>query len=143
MILMIPAVPSGECFADGLVITSIFSIEPAGICCRMSPWLSAVSPLALPLIQIVTLSLPRSDTTPSLSTSTDGMSTSTSLAEPPVEAILWSTVKTRLSISKLICERCSVTTTSLSIFLSLLRVIWPRSTLFLPDVMLTLRLSLM
>ena len=69
------------------------------------------------------------DTAPSLLTSTEGMSVSTSVAEPPVEAMLWSIVKTRLSISKLICERCSDITTSFSSLLSGLRNILPRLTL--------------
>ena len=55
--------------------------------------------------------------------------------------VIFATVKTRLSISKLICERCSVTTTSLSIFLSLLRLIVPILRLLFAAVTETLRLS--
>ena len=45
--------------------------------------MSAVRPDSLPLIQTVTDELPRSETSPSWSTSTEGIDSSNSLAEAP------------------------------------------------------------
>ena len=84
---MIPEVPSGLNLAEGLVITSIRSILSAGNCSRICARLSAESPEARPLIHTVTSLLPRKDTSPSLSTSTEGILVRTSLAVPPVEEI--------------------------------------------------------
>ena len=78
-----PDVPSGLNFAEGLVISSIRSILSAGICSSICAWLSAVKPDAFPLIQIVTLELPRREISPSLSTSTEGILPRISLADPP------------------------------------------------------------
>ena len=99
---MIPEVPSGLNFAEGFVINSIRSMLSAGICSRIWAWLSADKPDALPLIQIVTLEFPRKEISPSLSTSTEGIFSSSSLADPPAWEILDSTSKTFLSISNLI-----------------------------------------
>ena len=84
---MIPEVPSGLNLAEGFVITSIDSMLSAGICCSICARLSAVSPDGLPLIHTSTLELLRSDTFPSLSTSTEGMFCSASVAEPPADAM--------------------------------------------------------
>ena len=80
---MIPEVPSGLNLAEGFVINSMRSILSAGICSSIWAWLSADRPDALPLIQIVTLEFPRKEISPSLSTSTEGIFSSSSLADPP------------------------------------------------------------
>ena len=80
---MIPAEPSAENLAEGLSITSIRSMLSAGICWSISPRLSEVRPDDLPLIHTSTLVLPRNETLPSLSTSTDGMFSRTSEAVAP------------------------------------------------------------
>ena len=99
-ILIMPAVPSGLYFAEGFVITSMRSIVSPGICSRIWARFSAVSPDSLPLIHTVTDELPRSDTSPSWSTSTDGIDSKSSLADAPADAMSASTVKTRRSSSK-------------------------------------------
>ena len=118
MMLMMPALPSALYFELGLSITSMRSMLSAGICCSISPRLSLVSPLALPLIHTSTLVLPRSDTSPSVDTSTEGMLSSRSLADPPAAAIIWSVVNVLRSTSSFICERWPVTFTSFSAWLS-------------------------
>ena len=109
---MIPAVPSGLNFADGLVMTSTRSMLSAGICSRIWARLSAVRPESLPLIHTVTELLPRSDTSPSWSTSTEGIDSRSSLALMPAAEMLASTVKTFLSSSKRIWLLTPSTTTS-------------------------------
>ena len=99
MMLMMPAVPSGLYLAEGLVITSMRSMLSPGICSRIWARLSAVRPDSLPLIQTVTDELPRSDTSPSWSTSTEGMDSRSSLADCPADAMLASTWNTFLSSS--------------------------------------------
>ena len=85
--LMIPAEPSGENSADGLVITSTRSMESAGRACRAWPAAAPLNwPEGLPSSRIVTLESPRSDTLPCGSTSTEGMLRSASLIEPVVVA---------------------------------------------------------
>ena len=101
---MMPAVPSGEYLALGLSITSMRSMLSAGICCRISARLSLVRPLLLPLIHTSTLELPRSEISPSVVTSTEGMF-SRSLTEPPAAASTSSTVNVLRSTSNFICER--------------------------------------
>ena len=113
-----PAVPSGEYLAEGLSMTSMRSMLSAGICCSISPRLSVVSPLALPLIHTSTLELPRREISPSVVTSTLGMFSNRSLAEPPAAEITSSTVNDLRSTSNFICERWPVTVTSLSVFAS-------------------------
>ena len=115
---MMPAEPSGENLADGLSITSMRSMLSAGICWRISPRLSVVSPDAFPLIHTSTLLLPLRDISPSVVTSMLGICSSRSEAEPPAEAIIWSTLKTLRSTSSFICERCPDTVTSFSVFVS-------------------------
>ncbi|OQC33636.1 MAG: hypothetical protein BWX65_00917 [Bacteroidetes bacterium ADurb.Bin057] len=107
-----PAVPSGLYFAEGLVIISTACILPAGICSKICARLSSVSPAGLPLIHISTLELLRNEILPSLSTSTEGIFSSTSVADAPAAATLASTLNTFLSISKRICEACPITSTS-------------------------------
>ena len=115
---MMPAEPSGLYLALGLSITSTRSMLSAGICCSISARLSVVSPLALPFIHTSTLVLLRSEISPSVSISTEGMFSSRSLAEPPAAASTWSTVNVLRSTSSFICERWPVTCTSLSTWLS-------------------------
>ena len=82
---MTPLMPSGLYSADGFVMTSMRSMLLA------ESWFSA-SPLAfalimaegLPSMRMVTFSLPRRLTVPSMSTSTEGMFCIRSLAEPDV-----------------------------------------------------------
>ena len=94
IILMIPPVPSASYFADGLVITSTFSILSEGI--DSNPLL-AVKTEGFPLINIRTLEFPRKLTAPSISTLTDGTLFKISLTEPPFEIKSFPTLKTRLS----------------------------------------------
>ncbi len=95
--LMIPEVPSGVNRADGLVITSIFSIPEAGSCCRTSDRLRPISGDFFPLTRIMTSPDPRRLTFPSKSTWTEGMFCSTSLAELDRAIRSWSTLYTRRS----------------------------------------------
>ena len=113
-----PALPSALYLAEGLSITSILSMLSAGSCCSISARLSLVSPLALPLIHTSTLVLPRSDMLPSVSTSTEGMFSSTSLAAPPALLMSCVTSNDLRSTSSLIDGRCAVTVTSCSVRLS-------------------------
>ena len=133
---MTPALPSGLYFADGLVIISTDSMFSAGICSSTWPRFSSVSPEGLPLIHISTFELFLKDTPPSLSTSTDGMPCSTSVASPPAAAMLWSTENTFLSISKRPCEPCATTSTSLSILVSSYISMLPSFTFLFFPVML-------
>ena len=87
---MIPAEPSGENSAEGLVITSTRSTESAGSDC--SAWAALwprTSALGLPSTRMVTLVSPRSETLPCTSTSTDGMFFSASLIVPVVVCRSW------------------------------------------------------
>ena len=124
--LIIPAVPSGLYLAEGLVMTSTCLISSAGIISSMSAWLSAVSPDAFPLIQTVTLEFPRNETDPSLSTSTDGILASKSLADPPSDAISCVASKTFLSSSNLIWGFFATISTSPNWLASSSRVSSPR-----------------
>ena len=116
--LMMPAEPSAENFADGLSITSMLSMVSAGNCCRICARLSVVRPDALPFIHTSTDELPRSDTLPSLSTSTEGMLSSTSDADCPALPMSCATSNVLRSTSSFIAERCPVTVTPFSIFAS-------------------------
>ena len=86
----------------------------AGSCCSICARLSLVRPLDLPFIHTSTLELPRRDTLPSLSTSTDGMLSSTSLAACPELLMSCDTSNDLRSTSSFMDERCPVTVTSLS-----------------------------
>ena len=121
MMLMMPAVPSGEYLAEGLSMTSMRSMLSAGICCRISARLSLVSPLCLPLIHTSTLELPRSEISPSVVTSTEGMFSKRSVTEPPAAASTSSTENVLRSTSSFICERWPTTCTSFSVCESSLR----------------------
>ncbi len=68
----IPAVPSASYLADGLVITSTFSMASAGSCVRASVDPKPANADGLPLIRILTFSLPLKLMAPSTSTSTEG-----------------------------------------------------------------------
>ena len=125
---MIPAEPSGENLAEGLVITSILSIEPAGICWSTCPRLSAFSPAGLPLIQISTSSELRSEIVPCWSTSTEGIFSNTSVTLAPADAISWLTVNTFRSNSKRIELCCATTSTSSNACVSSLRRMRPNVT---------------
>ena len=119
--LMMPAEPSAENFADGLSMTSMWSMLSAGNCCRISSRLSLVRPPALPLIHTSTLVLPRSEMLPSLSTSTDGMFSSTSDAASPELVISWLTSYDLRSTSSFIADFMPVTVTSFSVWASSVR----------------------
>jgi hypothetical protein len=81
--LMMAAVPSGLYFAEGLVITSIFSMASAGICSSDIARLALFMRFdGLPLTSTSTFSLPRRLTLPSMSTCTDGMFSSRPVAAP-------------------------------------------------------------
>ena len=128
MILMIPAVPSASYFADGLVITSTFSIISAVIDPSAPPSVSARTD-GLPLIRICTPLLPLRVTAPSILTSTEGTLFNTSKALPPLLARSLPTLKTRLSSLNSVVDLSCVMTTSSSISASLPSVITPRSAL--------------
>ena len=97
-ILIIPPTPSGSYFADGFVITSTFSIIDAAIL-SISPRLPLpVLPLLLPSIKMVTFASPAIETTPSISTSTEGTFLRTSAPFPPADDKSLPTLKTFLSI---------------------------------------------
>ena len=113
-----PALPSALYLAEGLSITSMRSMLSEGICCSISARLSLVSPLALPLIQTSTLVLPRSEMLPSVSTSTEGMFSSTSVAAWPALLMSWLTSNDLRSTSSLMAGRWAVTVTSCSVWLS-------------------------
>ena len=97
-ILIIPPTPSGSYFAEGLVITSTFSIIEAAMF-SISPRLPLpVLPLLFPSIRMVTFASPAIDTSPSISTSTDGTFLRTSAPFPPEEDMSRPTLKIFLSI---------------------------------------------
>ena len=97
-ILIIPPTPSGSYFAEGFVIISTFSIMEAEIF-STSPLLPLpVLPLRFPSMRIVTFASPAIDTTPSISTSTDGIFLKTSDPEPPDVAKSFPTLNIFLSI---------------------------------------------
>ncbi|MNE38995.1 hypothetical protein D3C80_1329180 [compost metagenome] len=77
----IPAPPSASYLADGLVITSTFSIASAGIKRKASTIFIAFEGLSS--IRIFTFSFPLKLTFPSTSTVTDGILFKTSLTVPP------------------------------------------------------------
>jgi len=93
--LMIPAMPSGSYLAEGLVMISMFSMAEAGSCRKAS---LPESTLGLPSIRTVKLEEPLSETFPSISTSTEGVFSSTSTAVPPAALMSWLTLITFLSI---------------------------------------------
>ena len=80
---MIPEVPSGSYFADGLATISTRSIDPAGSASNNVFPLPPLNELGRPLIKIITDPSPRSVTPPSSSTSTEGSLFRTSFAVPP------------------------------------------------------------
>ena len=83
-ILMMPELPSGSYFAEGLVTISIRSIEPAGKASkRVLPFAPDIE-LGLPSIKIVTVPSPRSEILPSWSSSTEGKRVKISFAVPPL-----------------------------------------------------------
>ena len=92
-----PAVPSASYFEEGFVMTSTCSMLLAGSCCKIFARLSLVRPEGFPSIKIVTFSLPRRLTFPSISTLTDGIFCSTSLTFPPTLIKFLSTLYTFLS----------------------------------------------
>ena len=63
--LIIPELPSGSYFADGLVTISIRSIEPAGKASNKVLPFEPVSELGLPSIKIFTEPSPRNKILPS------------------------------------------------------------------------------
>ena len=69
---MMPEVPSGSYFADGLATISTRSIDPAGSASNNVFPLPPLNELGRPLIKIITDPSPRSVTPPSSSTSTEG-----------------------------------------------------------------------
>ena len=83
-IFIIPEVPSGSYFADGLATISTRSIEPAGNASNKVLPFPPLSELGRPLIKIITEPSPLSVTPPSSSTSTDGNRFKTSFAVPPL-----------------------------------------------------------
>ena len=97
-ILIIPLMPSGSYFAEGLVITSTDSMALAGMP-ESTPALPApLIPLGLPSIKMVTFPLPRKLILPSISTLTVGTCANTSLAEPPFAIDSFSALNTFLSM---------------------------------------------
>ena len=84
IILIIPAVPSGSYFAEGLVIISIFLIAFAGICFNKS---LALTGDGRPSTKTVKPELPLKVTFPSISTFIDGTFSKTSAAVPPLALI--------------------------------------------------------
>ena len=115
-ILIIPDVPSGLYLADGLVITSMRSMELAGNCCKTSALVLPIKGEGLPLIRIITLAEPRNVTPPSISTSTDGIFFRISLAEPLCAMISWVTLYTLRSMDVFRRDFREATTTSLIFF---------------------------
>ena len=89
----------------------------AGSCCRICARLSDVKPLDLPFIHTSTLLFPLSDTLPSLSTSTEGMLSSTSLAASPLFEMSCVTSNDLRSTSSFIVDFCPVMVTPASSFL--------------------------
>ena len=90
-----PPPPSASYLADGLVITSTFSIASAGIKRKASAILIAFD--GFPSISTLTLSLPRKLTFPSTSTETEGILSKTSLTVPPFTIRSFPTLYTFLS----------------------------------------------
>ena len=82
-IFIIPDVPSGSYFADGLVTISILSTELAGNASKSVFPFPPESELGRPSIKIITVPSPRSITRPSWSTSTEGKRFKISLVVPP------------------------------------------------------------
>ena len=80
----IPAVPSASYLAEGLVITSTFSMASAGNCLRASVEPNPASAEGFPLMSILTFSLPLRLMAPSTSTFTDGTLFRASLTVAPL-----------------------------------------------------------
>ena len=93
IMLIIPAVPSGSYFAEGIAITSTFSINTASRTSRLD------ADFILPSIIILTDSFPLKLTSPSAPTVTDGKLLNTSSAVPLAAIGMSSTLYTFLSIS--------------------------------------------
>jgi len=94
-ILMIPAPPSASNLAEAFVMISIFSTAAAGILSRAS---CGSSTEGLPSIITVKFELPRRETFPSISTSTEGTFSRISTAVPPLAERNCDASITRLSI---------------------------------------------
>ena len=129
-ILIMPEVPSGLNLADGLVMTSILSIELAGSCCSTSALDLPISGDGLPLMSIITSEDPLKFTVPSISTSTEGMFFKISLATPLCAIISCETLYTFLSIEVLSNDFLPVTITSLNDFDCISSSICPRFSFF-------------
>ena len=110
--LMIPPIPSGSYFAEGLLITSTRSIMAAGILSTMARRSPCVRPLGLPSISTFTFWSPRRLILPSISTSTEGIFFNASDAVPPITVRLWSTKKIFLSMVCMNWGKSPMTSTS-------------------------------
>ena len=130
---MMPEVPSALYFADGLVITSIFSIMSAVIVPSAPPPLLAITE-GFPLIKIYTPELPRRLIYPSMFTYTEGTLFNTSKALAPVLLKSLPTLKTRLSNLNSVVDLSASITTSSRFLLSATNSTVPSSTLFFPSV---------
>ena len=124
-ILMMPAIPSGSYFTEGLVIISMFWMADEGICFRASLPLST---LGRPSIKTVKLDEPRRLTFPSISTSTEGVFSSTVIAVPPAALMSLVTLITFLSILYSTLFRSATTSTSPTFVRSTASSIVPIST---------------
>ena len=110
---MIPEVPSASYFAEGLVITSTFSIISAVMVPKVLPCSLAMTE-GFPLIKICTPWLPLRLICPSISTFTEGTLFNTSKALAPVVLRSLPTLKTLLSSLNSVLETSPCTTTSSS-----------------------------
>ncbi len=110
--LMIPALPAASYLAEGLAISSIWSMLELGIffSSRATSWGDMF--VGLPSIIMITPFLPRMDILSSLSTCMPGDCWSTSSAVPPAATMLFSTFTTILSAFCSIKGRLPVTFTS-------------------------------
>ncbi len=124
---MIPPMPSGSYFAEGLVITSTRSIMAAGILSTMARRSPCVRPLGLPSISTFTFWSPRRLILPSISTSKEGILFNASEAVPPCTVRLWSTKKIFLSMVWINCGTSPITSTSCSCIIETDKAIVPRS----------------
>ena len=130
--LIMPPTPSGSYLAEGLVITSTFSIIEAAIF-SIEPRLPLpVVPLLFPSTRMVTFASPAIETTPSISTSTEGTFLNTSAPLPPADEISRPTLNIFLSM---VCTNVlsSPITSIASIFkVDMLITTLPRFCLILP-----------
>ncbi len=123
-ILIIPAPPCASYLADGLVITSTFSMLLAGICSRPL-FMDCME--GLPLINILTALFPLRLITPFASTFTEGTLFKMSLAFPPFDIKSFPTLNTFLSRFSSKLDFSPITLTDFNILMSSFNSIFPKS----------------